>query len=176
MRPIHTDDLNMDSQGCAQKSSVSRRPQCVCLFKGELSQRPIGDPAGRIDTGFYFSAQKEKERHREPFSCLSHIIKESYCIFLQNSRSMWSMCRSDLLPHLRPSSLILHMYVCVHVHACMHTHSLLTQICPAVDRVLCSDTDPACDTFHCTAGLASLIATEAQGSTSDHADIRDMFT
>lgn len=63
MRPIHTDDLNTDSQGSAQKSSVSCWPRCVSLFKGELSQRlPIGDPAGRIDTGLYFSIQKEKDR------------------------------------------------------------------------------------------------------------------
>lgn len=67
-RPIHTDDFNMDSQGSVQKSSVSCRPRCVSLFKGELSQRlPIGDTAGRIDTGFYCVIQKEKERHRECF-------------------------------------------------------------------------------------------------------------
>lgn len=60
----HTDDMNTDSQGSAQKSSVSCRPRCVSLFKGELSQRlPIGDPADRIDMGFYCIIQKEKERH-----------------------------------------------------------------------------------------------------------------
>lgn len=56
--PTHTDDLNTASQESAQKSSVSCRPRCVSLFKGELSQRlPIGDPADRVDMGFllYYS-------------------------------------------------------------------------------------------------------------------------
>lgn len=78
MRPIHTDDLNMDSQGSAQKSSVSCWPRCVSLFKGELSQRlPIGDPAGRIDTGLYFSIQKEKH-------IILHIIRKASHTFLGN--------------------------------------------------------------------------------------------
>lgn len=81
-------------------------------------------------------------------------------------------------PHLLPCSPILYMYICAHVYSCMHTYTQSPDSGPPCcwQRVLCSDTDPGCDTPHCTAGLASLMPTEAQGSTLDHAGISDMVT
>lgn len=88
--PIHTDDVNTDSQGSAQKSSVSCRPQCVSLFKGELSQRlPIGDPADRIDMGFLlYCSQKEKKGIENSSPSLSSQYTE-------NSNDTYSMYELD---------------------------------------------------------------------------------
>lgn len=67
-------------------------------------------------------------------------------------------------PHILPCSPILYMYVCAHVHLCMHMYTQSPDLGPPCcwQRVLCSDTNPGCDTPHCTAGLASLVPTEVR--------------
>lgn len=139
MRPVHTDDLNTDSQGSTQKSSVSCWPRCVSLFKGELSQRlPIGDPAGRIDTGFYFSIQKEKDIENFFFNLSSHY--KGVFLYLSGKQACVACVGQTCCPRLPPCSPILYMDVCAHVHSCMHTYTqiLLTQVRPIVGIESCA--------------------------------------